>query len=241
MIAMLLEKHLAGYSAERILDVGPGYAEFSRIAARITGASHITFLDYNESVLTWQMNRCRQDGIGASAWRTHLDRSVIAQSNSRYDLIHCQEVLEHLPDAAETLRVLVNLLNPGGRMIVTVPTAASERWLKRINPAYMRDEPHGHVTEFDGERLAGLIRDDGLEILAFVPTQPHYLLAHTWLFGTRMKIEGSTGKVLTGGFRGLVLGHLTSLSRRFFLRTGPEFWGKVFPRTYFVVAAKGRR
>jgi hypothetical protein len=53
-----------------------------------------------------------------------------------------------------------------------------------------------------------------------------------------MKTEGSTGRILTGGFRGFVLGHLTSFGRRFFLLTGPEFWGKLLPRNYFVVAVK---
>lgn len=240
MIERLLEKHLAGFRARTILDVGPGYAEFSRVAARVTGASHITFLDFDESVLAWQMDRCSEAGIGASAWRVRLDIGMMAQAISRYDLIHCQEVLEHLPNAASILGTLAGLLKPGGRMVVTVPSAFSERWLKRINPAYMKDEPHGHVAAFDRETLTGIIRDASLDILAFVPTQPHYFLAHSWLFGTRMKTEGSTGRILTGGIRGFVLGHLTSFSRRFFLLTGPEFWGRLLPRNYFVVAEKGR-
>ena len=241
MIERLLKKHLAGFQARTILDVGPGYSDFSRITARITGASHITFLDFDESVLTWQMDRCREANIGASAWREQLDIGAIAHADCRYDLIHCQEVLEHLPNPAGVLRTLADLLEPGGRIVVTVPSAVSERWLKRINPGYMKDEPHGHVVEFDRGELSGMIRDAGLHILAFVPTQPHYFLAHSWLFGTRMKTEGSTGKILTGGFRGFVLGHLTSFGRRFFLLTGPEFWGRLLPRNYFVVAVKGQR
>jgi hypothetical protein len=103
----------------------------------------------------------------------------------------------------------------------------------------MRDEPHGHVRQFDRQKLTEIVRASGLRILAFVPTQPHYFLAHTWLFGTRMVIEASTGKILTRGLRGFVLGHLTSLSRRFFRATGPRMWGRILPRNYFVVATKG--
>jgi hypothetical protein len=94
------------------------------------------------------------------------------------------------------------------------------------------------VNEFTRQALRDLVQEAGLEIRILIPTQPHYFLAHTWLFGTRMKIDGSTGRILTGGVRGLVLSVLTSWSRRFFLATGPRWWGRVFPRNYFVVASR---
>ena len=219
-----------------------GLAQFgqgSRIAARITGASHITFLDFDEKVLAWQLERSRAASITAAPWRERLDTMEPALLVPRFDLIHCQEILEHLPNAEQILQTLALLLRPGGRMVITVPTALSERWLQRINPSYMRNEPHGHVRQFDRESPLELIRDAGLSVLAFVPTQPQYFVAHTWLFGTRMAIEGSTGRILTRGFRGFVLGHLTSLSRSFFRATGSRFWGRILPRNYFVVATKG--
>jgi SAM-dependent methyltransferase len=238
MLEQLLTESLIGFRARTILDVGPGYADFSRIAARLTGATHITFLDFDEAVLAWQIDRCRATPIEATAWRERLDTAELPSLTPRFDIIHCQEVLEHLPNAEQLLQALAALLNPGGRMIITVPTAVSERWLKRINPAYMRNEPHGHVRQFDRKTLTETVRSSGLRILAFVPTQPHYFLAHTWLFGTRMAIEGSTGRILTRGIRGFVLGHLTSLTRGFFRVTAPRIWGRVLPRNYFVVATK---
>ena len=126
-------------------------------------------------------------------------------------------------------------------MIVTVPTKVSERILKFINPSYMRDEPHGHVNEFDGKDIMSLLREEHLSILTFIPTQPHYFLSHIWLFGSRMKIEGSTGKILTGGIRGRIFGIITFWGRKFFMLTGPEFWGRIFPRNYFIVAAEAPR
>jgi 2-polyprenyl-3-methyl-5-hydroxy-6-metoxy-1,4-benzoquinol methylase len=238
MLEQLLRESLGGVRAKTILDVGPGYAEFSRIAARITGATHITFLDFDEKVLAWQIDRCRASSIEASPWLERLDTADPVSFSPRFDIIHCQEVLEHLPNSERLLETLATLLNPGGRMIITVPTAISERWLKRINPSYMRDDPHGHVRLFDRKSLTEAIQGAGLRILSFVPTQPHYFLSHTWLFGTRMAIEASTGRILTRGLRGLVLGHLTSLSRGFFRLTGGRMWGRILPRNYFVVATK---
>ena len=238
MIGGLIQRYLQGMHATRILDVGPGYADFSRIAASVTGAREITFLDVDKDVLDWQMAETRRVGLEADALPIMLDKEALSAVHGTYDIIHCQEVLEHLPNAPEVLSGVAALLNPGGRMIITVPTKRSERWLKMINPSYMKDEPYGHVNEFDEQSLRDLVRGAGLEIQTLIPTQPHYFLAHTWLFGTRMKVDGSTGRILTGGVRGFVLSNITSWSKRLFLATNARWWGRIFPRNYFVVASK---
>ncbi len=236
MIEYLIEKHLRGARARKILDVGPGYSNFSRLAARITGATSITYLDFDKAVLDYQAAECRKVKVAADFISVALEADDLSRIKGSYDIIHCQELLEHLPNAKEVFFELRKLLAPGGRMIVTVPTKVSERILKFVNPSYMKNEPHGHVNEFNRESITGLIRGAGLSVTTFVPTQPHYFLSHIWLFGSRMKIEGSTGKILTGGIRGRIFGIITSWSRKFFMLTGPEFWGKLFPRNYFIVA-----
>jgi SAM-dependent methyltransferase len=238
MIESLLQKYLAGVSARRILDVGPGYASFSRTAARVTGAKEITFLDFDQTVLAWQMEECRKCGVDAVAVTLRLDEKDLSTLPGPYDLIHCQEVLEHLPNAPAMLNALRKQLSPDGRIIVTVPTRVSERWLKVLNPAYMRDDPFGHINEYTRKGLIFLLEAAGLEPLVLLPTQPHYFLGHTWFYGLRMKSEPSTGKILTGGIRRSVFSLIFRGSRWFFSRTGPTFWGRVFPRNYFVVARR---
>ena len=238
MIDSLIQKHLHAFNGKSILDVGPGYADFSRIAARIIDASSITFLDCDPAVLEWQAQKCKESQIEASMLTVSLESSELSKIAGQFDLIHCQEVLEHLTNADAVLRELVRLLRPGGRMIITTPTKRSERWLKFIDPSYMRNEPLGHVNEFDEPTLRQMLTQAGLDILAFEPTQPHYFLAHTWLFGTRMRIEGSSGRILTGGFRAVVLNGILRTAKTFFDATGPSFWGRVFPRNYFVIGTR---
>ena len=72
----------------------------------------------------------------------------------------------------------------------------------------------------------------------FLPTQPHYFIAHTWFFGTRMRVEESTGKILTKGIRGFVSRKLFKLSKTLFRATGFDRWGRLLPRNYFVVAER---
>ncbi len=237
MIEDLIRKELAGVHAERILDIGPGYGDFSRVSAEVTGASEIIFIDTNADVLRFQEEECRRLGFGARSILMTIGKDPLAEEGM-FDLVHCQEVLEHLQDPGTLLASLVGRMKPGARMIVTVPTACSERWLRLLNPGYMKNEPHGHVQEFTEPSLRQLLTGAGLEIVKFSPAQPHYFVAHTWLFGTRMAIDGSTGKILTRGVRGAVLGRLTSWSRTFFGATGIGFWSKVFPRNYFVLARR---
>lgn len=238
MIESLLERHLAGYRGNRILDVGPGYSNFSRLAARIIGATEVTYIDCNQTVLTWQIAESRKQKLIAEGLLLPLERSALGGLAAEYDLILCQELLEHLSNAEEILAALSDRLVPGGRMVITVPTQRSERWLKRLNPDYMKNDPHGHVREFDEPGLRELIRGAGLRPVVFLPTQPHALVAHTVIFGTRMRIEASTGRILTGGIRGFVSRKISKLTRMLFRATGPEWWGRLLPRNYFVVAVK---
>lgn len=238
MIEDLIVAHLRGVICNSILDVGPGYADFSRVAARTTGARHITYVDINHDVLAWQAARCNESGIRATLLMLFLDSTSVGSIRERFDLIHCQEVLEHLPDPAQTLRALAGLLVPGGRIIITVPTRRSERLLHLLNPSYMRDEPHGHVNQFDELALRALIAGAGLSVQTLLPAQPQYFIAHSWLVGTRMRLDGSTGKILTGGFRNFVFGNLVKYLQLLFGATGLSWWSRLLPRNYFVVAVR---
>jgi SAM-dependent methyltransferase len=238
VIDSLLRQHLEGFHANHVLDVGPGYNAFGRIAARATGAGSVTYIDCNRDVLAWQSAECRKEGFLAECLLFPLEPAALRSLSGHYDLILCQEVLEHLANAEEVLARLVEHLSPGGRIVITVPTKRSEQWLKRINPNYMKNDPHGHVREFDEAGLRELIQGAGLRPMVFLPTQAHFFVAHTWFFGTRMRIEESTGKILTKGIRGFAARKLFKLTKMLFRITGYERWNRLLPRNYFVVAKK---
>jgi SAM-dependent methyltransferase len=238
MISFFMEKHLHEFSARTLLDIGPGYSSFGLLAARLTGAQAISILDFDQSVIDWQTAEYGHAHVGVASVCNLLTVETIARLSGCYDLILCQEVLEHLPNAEEILTALGEKLAVNGRIVVTVPTKVSERWLKWLNPSFMVNEAHGHVRQFDENALRDMLKTAGLSPIVFVPTQPHFFLSHTWLFGTRMQVESSTGKVSTKGVRSAVFHRLNTYGRRFFMATGPEFWGRQFPRNYFVVATR---
>jgi SAM-dependent methyltransferase len=238
VIDLMLQNYLAGFRASRLLDVGPGYNSFSRIAARATGAASVTYIDCNSDVIAWQTEECRKEGLAAEGLLFPLEAAALDALSESFDLILCQEVLEHLAYAEDILAELMKHLTPQGRVVITVPTKRSEQWLKRINPDYMKNDPFGHVREFDEAGLRQVLEGAGLRPIVFLPTQPHYLVAHTWFFGTRMKVEESTGKILTKGIRGFISKKLFKFSKRLFLATGYDRWGRLLPRNFFVVAER---
>ncbi|HEX9656978.1 MAG TPA: class I SAM-dependent methyltransferase [Bacteroidota bacterium] len=237
MIEILLKRHLQGVSARSVLDVGPGYADFSRISAQVTGATSITFVDNDERVLAWQTEECDKIGMESRSLRRVIGAEKLGLEDS-YDIVHCQEVLEHLSDPGLLLSQLQNKLSSHGKIIISVPTRISERWLKFLNSTYMWNEPYGHVQEFNERKLRLMLKDSGLRIVTLIPTQPHYFLSHSWMALARMKIEGSSGKVLTQDWRASILRCVNVWSRKIFLLTGMTWWGYLLPRNYFIIAAR---
>ena len=241
MIESLLTEYLRDIKAENILDVGPGYSNFARLAASVTGARSIAFVDCNTDVLTWQKNQNDKASLRSVLFPMSLGRDELEELHGTYDLILCQEVLEHLLDPGMVLCALVRHLSTDGRIVITVPTKISERWIKRINKNYMKNEPHGHVQEFDKQGLTHLLARSGQRPTVFLPAQPHYFVAHTWVFGSRMEVEGSSGKNLTRGWRLVVARTIFVLAWTLFRLTGLKWWSRLLPRNYFVIAVKKAR
>ncbi|SCB08486.1 Methyltransferase domain-containing protein [Bradyrhizobium shewense] len=72
-----------------------------------------------------EINPALSDELGRN-----VDRAIIGSVDEiivqlkKYDLILLLDVLEHLPDPSATLQSLAKTLNPGGRVIISVPNIA---------------------------------------------------------------------------------------------------------------------
>ncbi len=239
MIERLIQEHLKGFTGSRILDLGPGYSGFSRCSARLIGASSITLLDGNRDVLDFQEARNLEVGIRTESISCFIGADAINGLPGKFDLIHCQEVLEHLVDAESVLAALVSKMTESGRIIITVPTARSERHLRFVNRDYMRGDPFGHVREFEKKDLLRLLAEVHLVPDVLVPAQPHFFFGHLWLFGSRVPMDEATGQVTGSGVRERIFRLMVRSTRAFFFRTGIEFWSRLFPRNYFAIVRRG--
>ena len=75
-----------------------------------------------------------------------------------FDLVVCQNVLEHIEDDGAAVRAMAAALAPGGRLVLLVP--AHPRLYGRL------DREFGHCRRYDRRRLTGLGETAGLRILS---------------------------------------------------------------------------
>ncbi|MGR4925901.1 class I SAM-dependent methyltransferase [Bradyrhizobium sp. 187] len=97
----------------RILEVGAGAGATLKWLKSLYPTAETTAVEINPAMLEELKVNADLAIIGP------VDQIIIRLKT--YDLILLLDVLEHLPDPDETLRNLTKLLNPKGRVIVSVP------------------------------------------------------------------------------------------------------------------------
>jgi 2-polyprenyl-3-methyl-5-hydroxy-6-metoxy-1,4-benzoquinol methylase len=130
------------------LEVGPGHGFFLYLAARAPGCASVEGWDV--SAASVEATRVALARMGSFDGIVVRQSDISAPQEHKFDSISCCEVLEHLEDPAAALRVLVGLLNPGGRLFITSPVNA---------PA----PDHIHLFH-NPEELVQMMEDAGLRI-----------------------------------------------------------------------------
>jgi len=94
--------------------------------------------------------------------------SSISDINETFDVITLWHVLEHLPNLAEDLKVLMRLLSDQGRLFIAVPNCKS--WDAEFYGEFWAgyDVPR-HVWHFDRESLESTLVSAGFEIAGQEP------------------------------------------------------------------------
>lgn len=138
----LFERHIP--AGGTVADVGCGRSLFSEIDARFPFAVVAGDLDF-ASV------RDRSREVAGQRWAV-FDASQLPFRDAQFDALFAGEVIEHVPDAAATLREWRRVLKPGGVAIVTTPNR--RRLVARANRMEMPYSPD-HLSELSYAELAG--------------------------------------------------------------------------------------
>lgn len=154
----------------RVLDFGMGWGAWCRMAQA-----------YGYSVAGFELSQRRQQN--ARAWGIRVIDSL--ESLERYDFVNCHQTLEHVPDPLATLAYLVEALEPGGLLRVSVPDGVGmEQQLAAPGWRAGKDALHPleHLNCFTGSTLARLAARVGLSV---APEPPPARRLRTALFGAR--------------------------------------------------------
>lgn len=119
------EDFLAG-AAGRCLEIGPGHGLLMQLAAR-TGFESVEALDISETSLALTKAALLRMGVAADTGRFAFhsgdlfDPVIMAPFANRFDGVVFSEVLEHLDRPSEAMRILFDIMRPGGRLFLHVP------------------------------------------------------------------------------------------------------------------------
>jgi len=145
----------------RLLDVGVGRGRTRRYLAPLSVVDRIEF--HGVDLAADLGARCHD----ASAWK--LVRADVARPlpyrDAAFDVVVCEQVLEHVDDPRAALVEIARVLRPGGRLVFGVPTfpplVAGLRDL--VAPAFhaASEREHGHVRTFTKSAAVALVRGAG--------------------------------------------------------------------------------
>jgi SAM-dependent methyltransferase len=150
-----------------VLDMGCGGGRHAFAVLR--RGAHVVALDADDSELkqvlgtVTAMTEAGELPASADAVPVQADALHLPFTDGTFDRIIAAEVLEHIPDDQTAIAELVRVLQPGGRIAVTVPARLPERvnWL--LDDDY-HDFPGGHIRIYAQAILEGRLSDAGLVV-----------------------------------------------------------------------------
>jgi SAM-dependent methyltransferase len=116
-------------SGTRVLDVGCGYGGFLVAAAR-AGAKEVVGIDTNPRVLELAPLLLADYQVSARLEHLDLAEAEVAQRLGKFDLIICNDVLEHVPDVDRAVRNLTSMLVERGRLFLEIPNGNAIKYVR---------------------------------------------------------------------------------------------------------------
>ncbi|WP_374623553.1 class I SAM-dependent methyltransferase [Devosia sp.] len=159
--AARLGRLIAPGSKGKLLDIGCG---FGFAMAAVQGMTGWTARGFEPS----QYGAAGRDLLGLDIVNGFAVRN--ADPTELYDIVHCSEVIEHVPDAGAFLDLLVSYLAPDGVLVLTTPDA--ELVTPRLSPQLLLPalSPGAHTVLFSEPSMLALLKRAGL---------PNLLVEHT--------------------------------------------------------------
>lgn|SRR5574343_32864 len=153
----------------RVVDVGCGGGILAESMAR--RGAQVTGIDLSPKPLKVARLHAMEAGVSLD-YREVAAEDLAAEQPGAFDAVTCMEMLEHVPDPASVVRACTTLVRPGGHVFFSTLNRNLKSWLFAIVGAeyllkMLPPGTHDHDRFIRPSELARMIREAGLEVLAF--------------------------------------------------------------------------
>jgi SAM-dependent methyltransferase len=208
IVSALIERHVPLKEDARILEVGAGTGSN---LAMLQGFGQLEAIEPDGAARALASRR------GGFAVGGGLLPDQIDLPDRRYDLVVLLDVLEHVEDDHNSLRVLRDKLAPGGRMVLTVPAAP---WLWSAH-----DVAHHHKRRYTAPMFRSAIRAGGFRVrhMSHFNTLLYPLIAAARIAGRLAGKEGSDDSAMPPAPTNWLLEHVFAAERYWVTRATLPF------------------
>jgi SAM-dependent methyltransferase len=118
------------FEGRSVLDVGCAYGGFL-VAAFEAGARRVVGIDIDPKLLVLARLQLEDHHVGAEIVQADITADGVADRFGTFDIVLCNDVIEHVTDPARCAANLASVLRPGGRVFLEIPNGSAAEFMHR--------------------------------------------------------------------------------------------------------------
>lgn len=124
-----IDQRCGGLAGKTVVDIGCGGGILSESMAE--RGANVTGIDMGEAPLSVARLHLKESGQSVDYQRMTAEE-LAEQRPATFDVVTCMEMLEHVPDPAQTIAACARLVKPGGHVFMSTINRHPKAWLFAI-------------------------------------------------------------------------------------------------------------